>query len=367
MGNCQNCGIELLGPHCYSCGQPVKGLVRHFTSIIGDFFDSVFDFDSRTLRTLWPLFGRPGYLTCEYFEGRRVRYVSPVRLFFFLTIVAFFVGSLTLHMEGDGVDVDRGDRIGQATTVAEVESLRDDALAKLERATDREGRPVPGIHVGTEAARTVVIGRAADRIATIRKAEAAGKPVPVEEDEVSITFGDGPWDPETNPVDVSFLPAFANAWLNEQVGRASKNIERLQEDPDLYVKALMSAVPTSLFVLLPVFALMLKLAYVFKRRLYMEHLIVALHSHAFLSLSLLLLFLLGWLEDALPAGATVAMNVVEFLLVAWMPLYLLLMQKRVYRQGWPMTLLKYLVLGFCYFWLITIGAVFVALASLVWM
>ena len=151
------------------------------------------------------------------------------------------------------------------------------------------------------------------------------------------------------------------------MGRASKNIERLQEDPDLYVKALMSAVPTSLFVLLPVFALMLKLAYVFKRRLYMEHLIVALHSHAFLSLSLLLLFLLGWLEDALPAGATVAMNVVEFLLVAWMPLYLLLMQKRVYRQGWPMTLLKYLVLGFCYFWLITIGAVFVALASLVWM
>ena len=367
MGNCQNCGIELLGPHCYSCGQPVKGLVRHFTSIIGDFFDSVFDFDSRTLRTLWPLFGRPGYLTCEYFEGRRVRYVSPVRLFFFLTIVAFFVGSLTLHMEGDGVDVDRGDRIGQATTVAEVESLRDDALAKLERATDREGRPVPGIHVGTEAARTVVIGRAADRIATIRKAEAAGKPVPVEEDEVSITFGDGPWDPETNPVDVSFLPAFANAWLNEQVGRASKNIERLQEDPDLYVKALMSAVPTSLFVLLPVFALMLKLAYVFKRRLYMEHLIVALHSHAFLSLSLLLLFLLGWLEDALPAGAKVVLNVVEFLLVAWMPLYLLLMQKRVYRQGWPMTLLKYLVLGFCYFWLITIGAVFVALASLVWM
>ena len=28
-----------------------------------------------------------------------------------------------------------------------------------------------------------------------------------------------------------------------------------------------------------------------------------------------------------------------------MPLYLLLMQKRVYGQGWPMTLLKYMVLG----------------------
>ena len=363
---CQNCGVALLGPHCYSCGQPVKGLVRHFTSIIGDFFDSVFDFDSRTLRTLWPLFARPGYLTCEYFEGRRVRYVSPVRLFFFLTIVAFFVGSLTLHMESDGIEIDDDDRISQAMTVAEVERLREAALARLPRATDDEGRPIPGIRVANEAERAVVIGVAADRIAEIRKAEEAGEPVPVDDDDMSFNFGGGEWDAETNPVAVSFLPAFANDWLNVQVGRAEKNIARLQEDPDLYVKALLSAIPTSLFVLLPVFALMLKLAYVFKRRLYMEHLIVALHSHAFLSLSLLLLFLLAWLEDALPA-ATVAFNIVEFLLIAWMPLYLLRMQKRVYGQGWPMTLLKYFVLGFCYFWLITIGAVFVALGSLVWM
>ena len=363
---CQNCGIPLLGPHCHACGQPVKGLVRHFSSVIGDFFDSVFDFDSRTIRTLWPLFARPGYLSSEYFEGRRVRYVSPVRLFFFLTIVAFFVGSLTLHMEADGIDLDDGKGIARATTVAEVESLRDEALAKLPRATDDEGRPIPGIQVANEAERGVVIGLAADRIAEIRKAEAAGEPVPAHEDDMSFNFNGEAWDAETNPLEASFLPPFANDWLNRQIGRAKKNIERGREDPDLYLNALMSAVPTSLFVLLPVFALMLKLAYVFKRRLYMEHLIVALHSHAFLSLSLLLLFLLGWLERTLPS-ASVVFGVLEFVLFLWMPLYLLLMQKRVYRQGWPMTLLKYMVLGFCYFWLITIGAVFVALGSLVWM
>ena len=364
---CQNCGVDLLGPHCYRCGQPVKGLVRHFTSIVGDFFDSVFDFDSRTLRTLWPLFTRPGYLSCEYFEGRRVRYVSPVRLFFFLTIVAFFVGSLTLHMENAGVDIGDDVRISQATTVAQVESLRDAALAELPRATDDEGRPIPGIQVANEARRGVIAGLAADRIAEIRRAEAAGEPIPVDDSGASFTFsGNEPWDAETNPLEFGFLPAFANEWLNRQVGRAEKNIGRLKEDPDLYVQALLSAVPTSLFVLLPVFALMLKLAYLFKRRLYMEHLIVALHSHAFLSFSLLLLFLLAWLERTLPAAA-VGFDVLEFGLFAWMPLYLLLMQKRVYGQGWPMTLLKYVVLGFLYFWLITLGAVVVALGSLVWM
>ena len=43
------------------------------------------------------------------------------------------------------------------------------------------------------------------------------------------------------------------------------------------------------------------------------------------------------------------------------------MQKRVYRQGWPMTLLKYFVLGVCYLLLLSLGAVFTLLSSLVWM
>ena len=365
---CANCGTELLGPHCYRCGQPIKGLVRHFTSIVGDFLDSVFDFDSRTLRTLWPLYTKPGYLACEYFEGRRVRYVSPVRLFFFLTIVAFFVGSMTLHVEGDGVDIgDEGDRIAQAMTVGEVERLRDAAIAALPDEHDELGRPIPSVEVANEIKRQSLQGRAAGRIADIREAEENGTPLePGDEDEPNITFSGGKWDPETNPLEISFLPAFANAWLNAQVGRAERNIARLQEEPDLYVKALLSAIPTSLFVLMPVFALMLKLAYAFKRRLYMEHLIVALHSHAFLSLSLLLLFVLEWIGTTWPAAET-ALNVLQIAIFAWMPLYLLLMQKRVYRQGWPMTLLKYLMLGFVYFWLTTIAAVVVALASLVWM
>jgi hypothetical protein len=41
------------------------------------------------------------------------------------------------------------------------------------------------------------------------------------------------------------------------------------------------------------------------------------------------------------------------------------MQKRVYRQGWIMTLLKYCVLGTCYLVLISFGATASLMASLV--
>lgn len=372
---CRNCGTPLLGPHCYACGQPVKGLVRHFSSIVGDFFDTVFEFDGRTPRTLWPLFARPGYLTCEYFEGRRVRYVSPLRLFFFLSIVTFFVAQLTLEADGDALQVGGNGAIASATTVAEVERLRDEALAELRQARRATGGAGVGDRTAAaalDAGEAAVLRQARTRISQIEQAQARGGPAPPPApDTPELRFGgDAPWHPVDNPLDVAWLPAFANAWLNRQVGRAQGNLARLQEEPERFKDALLGAIPSTLFVLLPVFALLLKLFYVFRRRLYMEHLIVALHSHAFLCLALLLVFLAmalrAWLAPE-PGFARTALGWVEAALFAWMPLYLLLMQKRVYRQGWPMTLLKYAVLGICYMVLISFGAAFTVLASLVWM
>jgi hypothetical protein len=48
-----------------------------------------------------------------------------------------------------------------------------------------------------------------------------------------------------------------------------------------------------------------------------------------------------------------------------MPLYLLLMQKRVNAQGWSMTLVKYSVVGTAYFLLLGFGAAFLVTYVLV--
>jgi hypothetical protein len=369
---CQNCGTPLLGEHCYACGQPVKGLVRHFTSILGDFLDSVFNIDERVFRTLWPLFAKPGYLSCEYFAGHRVRFVSPVRLFVFLSIVTFFVAQMTMDF-GGALNINSGngnDAISKATTVAQVERQRDAAIAELAKAR----RDAPAIaDKGLTAAEAQIRGQASRRIAQLREAEKTGKappPATDKDDDDTLSFNGKPWDPATNPLRVSWLPAFANTWINTQVGHAKENVRRMKQDPNLFKDAVLSAVPSTLFVLMPVFALMLKLAYAFKRRLYMEHLIVALHSHAFLCLSLLLVFLLSALQDAVAPGAGALHSLLNLLkagLWTWMPVYLLLMQKRVYGQGWILTLVKYFTLGICYAVLLSFGAVATMLASLVWM
>lgn len=367
---CRNCATPMLGAHCYACGQPVKGLVRPLGNLFGDLLDSVFNIDTRIVRTLGPLFAKPGFLTTEYFAGRQIRYVTPVRLFFFIAIITFFLAQLATDVGGGGADVVRvngnssNDRIGAATTVAAVEKERDARLADLAKAKQgMSGTPaasgIPGIEAGEQAVRET----AAERIRQLQEAQTKGLPPPEPmKDSFTFDINGKPWHAEKNPID-SWAPAFADRWLNAQVTRANANIERLKKDRSAFKDAVLSAVPSTLFVLVPIFALMLKLAYLLKHRLYMEHVVVALHSHAFLCLDLLLVLLVHAAMDAFASegGAlSYAFGWVEGLLVVWMPVYLLIMQKRVYAQGWPMTLLKFCVLGTCY----TILLSFAILASM---
>jgi len=369
--NCRNCATPLLGPHCYHCGQPVKGLVRPLGNLFGDVLDNVFNIDTRIVRTLGPLFAKPGFLTSEYFAGRQVRYVTPVRLFFFLCIFAFFVGSMTMSNDAVGIKGDTDNSsIVAATTEAQVIKQRDAELAKLAEAKrSMAGTPaatgIPGIEMGEQAVRE----KAKERIRQLQEAAAKGEPVPTPLDDEQFKFGDRPWDAKRNPVHVPGAPAFADTWFNDKIARAKLNIRRMKTDPASYKDAFLGAIPTALFVLVPLFALLLKVMYAFKRRLYMEHLVVALHSHAFMSLELLLIFAMLGVQHLVPTGSFLATAAgwVMGLLIAWIPLYLLLMQKRVYAQGWTMTLLKFCVLGTVYSILLSLAIAGAAAASLVWM
>jgi hypothetical protein len=183
------------------------------------------------------------------------------------------------------------------------------------------------------------------------------------------------WDANKHPLQVDWLPGFANDWLNGLIANARINLHRMNsgtsadkvEAARQMMARMFSVAPTVLFVLLPFFALQLKIFYIFKKRLYMEHLIVAMHSHAFLMLSTLVLVLLMLLRHWLNAYAgwlAIPVNLAEAAAWIWIFVYLFLMQKRVYRQGWIMTTVKYWCVGWCYSILVVFGLIFAALASL---
>ena len=384
---CPNCGAPLQGDYCHSCGQPKKGMIRPLSGIMADVVDSVLNIDSRILRTVGPLLFRPGRLTVDYFAGRRTRYVTPFRLFFFLTVVAFFTVQWYLDQSSPDAwkfDVSKVDDavIDQAATQAELQQQLQEQIAELEKAKAELKEQIlaggPGAAgmeagiLGIEAGKAELLKRAQVRGDWIRRAdEAKAKNLPlppfiseaIDSRDNDLNFNGKPWDPKANPIKFDWLPDFGNAKLNEMAGNARENIKRGIKEPKRLVAGVLNVLPQTLFVLMPLFAVLLKIFYVFKRRLYMEPLIVALHSHAFISFSLLIVSALGLIKTWVPSlAAPVGWTVTA--LCVWIPVYLFLMQKRVYRQGWVMTTLKFGAIGLCYTVLVSFAVAIAALASL---
>lgn len=365
---CANCCTQLLGPHCYACGQPVKGMVRHFSSVIGDFLDTLLAFDSRTWKTIPALFFRPGFLTTEYFSGRRVRYVSPVRLFIFLCITSLFVtrlsGDWTINfmgsdaskegpqLEASGVDLLLQGGRPVHTEIPEQKGL----LGEIKKAE---------ISL-TEAKEVVEKGIKRGIKNEIAKGSNEGRIIFQEDSEPVWQSSANDPDNKLIRMDIKGLPKPMQDWMDVKIENANQNIKQVTENPNRFKKAFLKTLPYALLIMLPMFAMMLWVLYIFKRRLYMEHLIVALHSHAFIFLSILIgntLYMLS-VNMAGYTAITLALEALITLLIFWVLVCLLWMQKRIYRQGWFVTFCKYSVLGMAYLCLLSIGAVFAIVWSL---
>lgn len=366
--HCENCRAPLQGAFCHACGQPVASPVRHAAHAIEDVFESFWHLDGRVFRTLRDLLS-PGRVALQYLAGHRVRYIAPLRLFVILSLLTFFVGKLVVHADGPAFQLDPDNTsFAQMQTVAEVEQARDAALRSIGEAEQRAAS-TPGASPALVALRTQVQSAAAARIAELRQqAPAAATPPTTQSRQKGVTL-DSEWDPAKDPIRVDWLPGFANRWLTDRAAKAQRNITTMGSDGDKVLQAFMGALPTALFVLVPVFALLLKVFYLGSRRLYLEHLTVALYSHAYMLVALLVSFLLVALGNAFAQGTLVEalsrLGIVA--LWCWVPVYLLLMQKRVYAQGWLVTSLKYLVIGSIYLLLVAFAAMYALLAGLVGM
>ena len=175
------------------------------------------------------------------------------------------------------------------------------AIAGLEKAKTAKNMPTEVVG-SLQKSIDAIKKEADDRKAFLKSRDAAvasgQKPPPdPSEDDEDLMFDGKPWDPATHPIQVAWLPAFANAQLNSMAGRAKENIIAAKKNPRHLIEAVFARLPWTLGLLMPLFAVLLKVFYIFKRRLYMEHLMVALHSHAFIFMSLLLLALISLLRS----------------------------------------------------------------------
>ncbi len=387
---CENCKTPLQGGFCHRCGQNAHNPLRSFGHAVEEVFESFWHLDGRIFRTLRTLLS-PGRLANAYLGGHRAPFVAPLRLFVILSVLTFFVAKLTLHIgevslpepppTANGTTNlaakpnESGIDFSKQTTVEGVIKQRDQTLEGLVSA--RAGIPrglgfvreriEENIHATQRLARERIIQLQPDHPSLAQPDRyPAGAPLPEIPMRAVITIDGKPFDAETNPVRVGWLPDFANRWFNKKLARAEENVPRVAQDPDYFVARLIGSVPSALFVLVPVFALLLKLAYIETRRVYLEHLVVALYSHAYLCLCFLAICVCvaigGLIPQEMPWAKIIPWTV-QCLILLWMPVYLFWMQQRVYRQHRVITLLKFSVLGALYFVMLVAAIVFLALTT----
>lgn len=311
---CPNCGTRLEGQFCYACGQNQQGFDRFFLSLISEAFEDLISQDSRAIRTLFALLLRPGFLTLEYFRGRRARYVQPLRLYFITSLVCFFALSLQTKLSPAVISFDNS----QQDIVIGVELGNTDDPVETNDITAKQ----------TNDATNDPTDNSANTDDASEYADTAPSA-----DENTVVLEDLHFD---------FLTEEQNQKLIDfYTAQIEKTTKIASEDPSQFIDMALDSAPILVFCLLPIFALLLKVIYFNTGRYYTEHLVFAVHIHCFLY-TINLVDLAGYLiGDPIAGGMSKLINV-------WVVIYLLLGLRNTYKQGWGTTVFKFFALTISY-------------------
>jgi hypothetical protein len=392
LTHCENCGAPLGGEFCAQCGQHAIDYRRSIFRVLLDAADSFLNWDTKFLHSMNQLLIHPWQLTNDFNAGRRARYVHPLRLYLIASIV-FFLVARAIDWDSQGAiqltAQDRTELVASLSKMIEPDSpLTPEQRAQVELARVKlaeaqgaltaeqraEVKKAFKAYIKSNVRKTLSAeerARMATMMARIPKmrdpADATAPAVPAPPDlSPDVVSGEHPPVPPVPPVitmptpkpqvPLHFTvgpagekkPAFA-VWLEKQVR------EKIGEDGSrakLFMETLRSNIPAMMLCCIPLFALVLKILYFRKGRFYVEHLVYALHIHTFFYVAVIITALAvmganrtlpvlsGWINLVM----TIAIVVQVFLSI-----------RRVYGQGWFMTVVKFLVGGLVYLVILVIA------------
>lgn len=335
---CLNCGTTLGGQYCGNCGQRARSRLISIWELLREAFGDLFELDSRLWRTLIPLLVRPGQLTRDYLEGRRVRFMPPFRTYLVLSIVFFLIAFF-----------DPREELGllfEPQAPAETEQQDEDAPTAQE-------------------IREEVLEELADEGIIAQDVVPESESVPEEAGEdvdgprVRVELDDSDTDCEIDDIESADIPDWMRSRMTPE--RLMAICERIvADDGRAFLNKLLDNVPAALFILLPLMALALKLLYPLSKRYYVEHLLFVVHFHAFVFLILILQVLLSRLGPLVFIPETVV-AIFMFAASLYIPVYLYKAMRKVYTQGHLVTIFKYSTLMVAYFAGLTVIFLFAAL------
>ncbi|XBQ15000.1 MAG: DUF3667 domain-containing protein [Oceanicaulis sp.] len=350
-GVCANCQTGLRGPVCHVCGQVADEYHRPMGGLLGEIVEGFTALDGRVARTIPNLLLRPGRITRAYLKGARARFMPPFRLYIIASLIFFLLIPAIDNAIGDAELASFGEGLRSGAMEDELEAAV--AAGELtEEEAEAARRALEQIWLGPrEAEEPAAADPAAAAEGEASQATAPDTTVTIPPPIQIGVGGENSATPDAirryfapedfgEPAPDTIFPLPVRRHLGERFAEA-------QTDPVGWLNRAAQWAPRIMFVMVPVYALLLSLVYVWRRRFFFyDHLIVSLHLHSALFLVLSLALMLGGMVGAGWAWLAV---------IVYSNVYLYRLHRVVYGRGRFSSVVRTIVLDLLYLVVLMLG------------
>lgn len=349
---CHNCGHNLLEDfnYCPNCGQSNTDNNITFSTLVREFLDNYFGIDSKMVHSFVPFLFQPGKLTNRFQAGQIKHFIHPIRLYLVASLFYFFTISYLLS----GISFSSLEGQAEYKGLTDIEELIDDDRLKLlsdsvkmSLLADSLKAQFSGIE-GFDALFDSLTSRYGSDFGEDYQVSIDDVPVPTSQDEP--TFERLHRLARDNRIsDKAFMDSLGgNSNMDflgaENTAHAEQQVRKIFRNDEGFKGFVLGNLPLMMFLLIPLFAGVLKLIYVRRKHLYIKHIVHALHVHSFayIAFGLTLLIVFKLIDSEAWRGIITG---VSFILVST---YVYISFLKVYQQGWFKTLIKFNMVGIVY-------------------
>ncbi|MFY0591047.1 DUF3667 domain-containing protein [Roseivirga sp.] len=361
---CHNCNspLEESFNFCPNCGQSNSDNNVTFATLVKEFVDNYLGIDSKMAHSAIPFMIKPGNLTNRFQEGKIKHFIHPIRLYFVMSLFYFFTISYLLSgidlrliddediaVSGDinlsdMMDDERWNLVADSVRLRSIPDTLVNQFSGIETFAQfydsmRQELGIDSVNKYLIPVKQTTLPVANER--QVEKFHRLARDKRRVSDEAFIdSLGMGIDFAESNFLDESQKKHFFS------------QVRKIFENDEGFKGFVLGNLPLMMFILIPLFAGVLKFIYVRRKHLYIKHVVHALHVHSFAylayGLGLLLMFKIFTAGNFPNADITAWrwwIGVISFILVST---YVYISFLKVYGQGWFKSLIKFNIVGYVY-------------------
>ncbi|WP_347172581.1 DUF3667 domain-containing protein [Polaribacter uvawellassae] len=352
---CFNCGHPFSGHEkfCPECGQTNKDKRITFGNFLHEVFNGFISWDSKFWTTIIPLLTKPGKVSRDYIDGKRQRYANPFRFYLSVSVLFFLILGATESYEAfnelrTGKTTKKksiNEQFNAATKELDsvkINSSINDALKNID-STDREEilKVIPKLNPDSLKIKSNNSGNFnLSFFPDANKYYSFQKKYPNIETDSALDS-------------LNAEHTFFNRFMYTRLKAVNKILESSENQKE-FSKQLISYISISLFILLPLFTLFLKFFYVRRKFTYVEHLIFVFHTQTVFFLLLILFYIVDYAKHP---------KYIKGIFILLFLIYLYIAMKRFYQQGHFKTFIKFILVNWVFFFITSIGFIFVTLIA----